>query len=121
YVTFTIDPSARFSDGVPITAQDVIFSWELLRDKGRPNLRTYYAKVVKAEAIGTHVVRFDLTGSNDRELPLILGLMPVLARHAVNPDTFEETSFTAPLGSGPYLVSKVDPGKSVTLVRDPNY
>ena len=121
YVTFTIDPAARFSDGAPITAQDVIFSWELLRDKGRPNHRIYYAKVTKAEAIGTHAVRFDLAGSDDRELPLILGLMPVLARHAVNPDTFEETSFTPPLGSGPYLVGKVDAGKSVTLVRNPNY
>jgi peptide/nickel transport system substrate-binding protein len=121
YVTFTIDPAARFSDGTPITPQDVIFSWELLRDKGRPNHRIYYAKVAKAEAVGSHGVRFDLTGSDDRELPLILGLMPVLARHAVNPDTFEETSFTAPLGSGPYVVGKVDPGKTVTLARDPNY
>jgi peptide/nickel transport system substrate-binding protein len=120
-VTFTIDPAARFSDGTRITPQDVIFSWQLLRDKGRPNHRTYYAKVVKAEAVGEHAVRFDLAGSEDRELPLILGLMPVLAKHATNPDTFEETSFTAPLGSGPYRVGKVDPGKSLSLVRDPNY
>jgi peptide/nickel transport system substrate-binding protein len=93
----------------------------LLRDKGRPNHRIYYAKVAKAEAIGDRAVRFDLAGSDDRELPLILGLMPVLARHAVNPATFEETSFQVPLGSGPYVVSQVDPGKSVTLKRDPNY
>jgi peptide/nickel transport system substrate-binding protein len=121
YVTFHLDPAARFSDGKPVTVDDVIFSWQLLRDKGRPNHRTYYAKVVKAEAIGTHAVRFDLTGSDDRELPLILGLMPVLAKHAVNPDRFEETSFQAPLGSGPYVVAEVDPGKSVTLKRNPNY
>jgi peptide/nickel transport system substrate-binding protein len=121
YVTFTIDPAARFSDGTPITPDDVIFSWQLLRDKGRPNYRTYYAKVAKAEAIGDRSVRFDLAGSEDRELPLILGLMPVLARHAVKPETFEETSFDAPLGSGPYVVAAVDPGKSVTLKRNPNY
>ena len=102
YVTFTLDPAARFSDGKPVTPADVIFSWQLLRDKGRPNHRTYYAKVAKAEAVGERAVRFDLAGSDDRELPLILGLMPVLAKHAVKPETFEETSFAPPLGSGPY-------------------
>jgi peptide/nickel transport system substrate-binding protein len=121
YVTFHLDPAARFSDGKPVTVEDVIFSWQLLRDKGRPNHRTYYAKVAKAEAVGERAVRFDLSGSEDRELPLILGLMPVLARHAVNPDTFEETTFQPPLGTGPYVVGEVDPGKSVTLKRNPAY
>jgi peptide/nickel transport system substrate-binding protein len=121
YVTFNLDPAAKFSDGKPVTAEDVIFSWQLLRDKGRPNHRLYYSKVAKAEAIGEGAVRFDLSGSNDRELPLILGLMPVLAKHAVNAETFEETSFQAPLGTGPYVVAAVDPGKSVTLKRNPNY
>jgi peptide/nickel transport system substrate-binding protein len=120
-VTFTLNPKARFSDGTPITPEDVIFSWQLLRDKGRPNYRTYYSKVTKAEAVGERAVRFDLSGSHDRELPLILGLMPVLAKHATKPETFEETSLTAPLGSGPYVIGKVDAAKSVTLVRDPNY
>jgi len=121
YVTFELDPAARFSDGKPVTPNDIIFSWELLRDKGRPNYRTYYSKVVKAEVIGTHGVRFDLTGSNDRELPLILGLMPVLAKHAVNVETFEDPTYAPPVGTGPYLVSKVDPGKSVTLTRNKDY
>jgi len=121
YVTFHLDPAAKFSDGKPVTAEDVIFSWQLLRDKGRPNHRTYYAKVAKAEAIGEQAVRFDLSGSDDRELALILGLMPVLAKHAVKPETFEETSFQAPLGTGPYVVGEVDPGKSVTLKRNPDY
>ncbi|MGE0034338.1 MAG: extracellular solute-binding protein [Xanthobacteraceae bacterium] len=121
YVTFTLDPAARFSDGVPITPADVIFSWQILRDKGRPNHRYYYAKAKKAELVGERSVRFDLAGSNDRELPLILGLMPVLPKHAINPDTFEQTSFAPPIGSGPYVVEHVDPGKSVTLKRNPNY
>ena len=121
YVTFYLDPAAKFSDGKPVTAEDIIFSWQLLRDKGRPNHRTYYAKVAKAEALGEQAVRFDLSGSDDRELALILGLMPVLAKHAVKPETFEETSFQAPLGSGPYLVGEVDPGKSITLKRNPDY
>jgi peptide/nickel transport system substrate-binding protein len=121
YVTFNLNPAARFSDGTPVKPDDVIFSWQLLRDKGRPNHRTYYAKVVKAEAIGERAVRFDLSGANDRELPLILGLMPVLAKHATNADAFEETSFRAPLGSGPYLVGEVDPGKSVSFKRNPGH
>jgi len=121
YVTFRVNPSARFSDGKPITAEDVLFSWRLMRDKGRPNLRSYYLKVDKAEIVGPRDVRFDLAGTNDRELPLILGLMPVLAQHATAPEKFDETSFHAPLGSGPYQVSAVDPGRSFTLKRDPNY
>jgi peptide/nickel transport system substrate-binding protein len=121
YVTFRLDPLARFSDGQPVLAEDVLFSWALLRDKGRPNHRLYYAKVAKAEAPDAHTVRFDLGGANDRELPLILGLMPVLPKHAVDVATFEETSMTAPIGSGPYRVTAVRPGASLTLTRNPDY
>src|SRR4051812_13593941 len=121
YVTFHLDPRARFSDGQPVTAEDVLFSWALLRDHGRPNHRQYYSKVVKAEAPDPLTVRFDFGGASDRELPLILGLMPVLPQHAVDVATFEETSMTTPLGSGPYRVSAVRPGASVTLMRNPDY
>jgi peptide/nickel transport system substrate-binding protein len=121
YVTFHLDPRARFSDGKPVLAEDVLFSWALLRDKGRPNHRQYYAKVAKAESSDPLTVRFDLAGANDRELPLILGLMPVLPKHAVDPATFEETTMTGPIGSGPYRVGAVKPGSSVTLTRNPDY
>jgi peptide/nickel transport system substrate-binding protein len=121
YVTFTLDTSARFSDGKKVTPDDVVFSWEILRDKGRPNHRTYYAKVTKAEIVGDNSVRFDLSASGDRELPLILGLMPILPRHAIDVAAFEETSFDPPLGSGPYVVSEVRPGHSLTLRRNPAY
>jgi peptide/nickel transport system substrate-binding protein len=121
YVTFHLDPRARFSDGKPVTAEDVLFSWELLRDHGRPNHRQYYTKVAKADSPDPLTVRFDLTGANDRELPLILGLMPVLPKHAVDPATFEDTTLTGPIGSGPYRVGAVKPGASVTLVRNPDY
>src|SRR5690349_13714661 len=121
FVTFRLDPRARFADGKPVTADDVLFSWVLLRDQGRPNHRQYYSKVAKAEAVDPLTVRFDFGGANDRELPLILGLMPVLPRHAVDPATFEETTMTGPLGSGPYRVTAVKPGASVTLTRNPDY
>jgi len=121
FVTFGLDPAARFSDGKPVTAADVLFSWQLMRDRGRPNHRLYYGKVTKAEVLDERTIRFDLTGSGDRELPLILGLMPVFPKHAVDPATFEETTFDKPVGSGPYIVAEVEPGRRVTLKRDPDY
>jgi len=121
YVTFSLDPAAHFSDGVPVTAEDIMFTWQLLRDHGRPNHRTYYAKVEKAEVLDPRTVRFDFPNAHDRELPLILGLMPVLPKHAIDPATFENSTLVKPIGSGPYVVSDVDVGKSVTFKRDPNY
>jgi peptide/nickel transport system substrate-binding protein len=100
FVTFHLDPRARFSDGQPVRAEDVLFSWTLLRDHGRPNHRQYYSKVTKAEALDDLTVRFDFGGVHDRELPLILGLMPILPRHATDVATFEETSLKPPIGSG---------------------
>jgi peptide/nickel transport system substrate-binding protein len=121
YVTFRLDPRARFSDGKPVLAEDVLFSWALLRDKGRPNYRLYYAKVARAESIDPLTVRFDFGGAKDRELPLILGLMPILPKHAIDVATFEDTSMTPMLGSGPYRITAVKPGSSVTLTRNPDY
>ena len=121
FVSFRINPKARFSDGVPVTADDVLFSWALLRDRGRPNHRGYYSKVTKADASDARTVRFEFGGEPNRELPLILGLMPVLPKHAVDPETFEQTSLRPPLGSGPYRITDVRPGASVTFVRDPHY
>ncbi len=119
FVEFEIDARARFSDGTPVTADDVLFSFTLLREKGRPNLRLYYSKIAAATVDGPRI-RFTFNGP-DRELPLIMGLMPVLPRHAVNADTFEETTLTPPIGSGPYRVAQVDPGAGITLVRNPDY
>jgi peptide/nickel transport system substrate-binding protein len=121
YVSFQIRPEAKFSDGQPVTADDVLFSWDLLRTRGRPNHRLFYNKVSKATAADARTVRFDFAEAGDRELPLIMGLMPILAKHATDPATFEETSLKAPLGSGAYVVSDVRPGVSVTLTRNPDY
>jgi peptide/nickel transport system substrate-binding protein len=125
FVTFHLNPLARFSDGKPVTPDDILFSWELLRDKGRPNHRGYYSKVTKAEKRGERIVHFELgresDGSYDRELPLILGLMPVLPRHAIDAAKFDESTLTPLPGSGPYKVTEVRAGESVTLTRDPNY
>lgn len=121
WVVFNLNPKAHFSDGTPITADDIIFSLELLKEKGRPNHRTYFSKVAKSEKLSDHSVRFTFDAAGDREIPLIIALMPVLPRHAINADTFDNTSLAPPIGSGPYRVGKLDAGRSVTYERDPNY
>ena len=121
FVEFTLNPHAKFSDGTPISVDDVIFSHALLRDHGRPNHRSYYQKVTRVEKTSDRKVKFTFDGSGDREMPLIIGLMPVLPRHLIDPETFEKTSFVPPIGSGPYLVGEVKPGQRVTFKRDPNY
>ncbi len=121
HVTFRLDPRAHFSDGAPLTSADVLFSYELLKTKGRPQQRIAYGSVKRADAPDAQTVRFDLTGVKDRELPLILGLMPVLPRHATDVEHFTDATLAAPLGSGPYVVQDVAPGARLVLKRDPNY
>jgi peptide/nickel transport system substrate-binding protein len=120
-VTFHLDKRARFSDGTPLTAADVLFSFEVLRDRGRPNYRTYYRKVASTEVLSDHEIRFVFADGGDRELPLILGLMPVLPRHAMTAERFEETTLAPLVGSGPYRIAAVDPGRSITYRRNPDY
>jgi peptide/nickel transport system substrate-binding protein len=119
-VTFNINPKAKFSDGTPITADDVLFSFNTLREKGRPNHRTYFKKVKTAEKLSNLKVRFVFEGG-DRELPLILGVMPIIAKHVWDPATFETTTLKPFVSSGPYKISTVQPGASLTYTRDPNY
>lgn len=121
WVSFTLRQEARFSDGKPVTVDDVLFSHTLLRDHGRPNHRTYYSKVTKAEKTGPRTVKFTFGEPSDREIPLIMGLMPVLPKHHYAPESFEQTSLQPPLGSGPYRVAKIEPGKRIIYERNPNY
>ncbi len=116
FVTFHLDPRARFADGRPVTARDVLFSWRTLRDHGRLNHRTYYARVQAAEAVDAHTVHFRLDGE-DRELPLILGLMPVLPAHFFAEHPFDRTTLNPLLGSGPYRIAEVRPGQRVVFER----
>ncbi len=120
-VTFQINPKAHFSDGVPILPEDVIFSFNLLREHGFPNFKGNYLDVDHVETTGERGVTFVFKPGANRELPLILGLMPILPKHATNPDTFEQTTLKPPIASGPYVVASVDAGRQVILKRDPNY
>jgi peptide/nickel transport system substrate-binding protein len=121
WVVFRLDPRARFSDGTKIVAADVLFAFDLLKTKGLPSQREAYAQVRSATAPDELTVRFDLAGADDRELPLILALMPVLSRAHTDAAHFEDQTLQIPLGAGPYKVVDVVPGQSLTLARDPNY
>lgn len=120
-VTFTLRTEARFHDGSPVTAEDVIFTFETLKSRGHPFYRSYYANVESAEKTGEHEVTFRFGSNDNRELPLIIGQMPVLSRAWWKDRDFGKTTLEAPLGSGPYMVESVDPGRSITYRRDPDY
>lgn len=119
-IVFHLDPDARFSDGHPVTAEDVLFSFNLLREKGQMFYRSFYKQISKAEAPDAMTVRFEIDGDN-RETPLILAQMPILPAHRIDPETFEATTFQQPVGSGPYLVDSVDAGRSITFRRNPDF
>ncbi|MAW13691.1 MAG: ABC transporter substrate-binding protein [Alphaproteobacteria bacterium TMED150] len=119
-ITFTIDPNARFADGQQVTAKDVLFSFELLRDHGRPNHRSYYSKVVKAQSDNDASITFDLPKDN-RELALIMALMPVLPAHATDRQAFIDGKLERIMGSGPYQVASADFGRQLVLKRRDDY
>lgn len=121
FIEFTMNPKARFSDGMPVTVEDVIFSADLLAKKGRPNYQKYYSRIEKIEKTSERKLRITFTKDADRELPLLLSLLPILPKHAIDPETFDQTTLTPIIGSGPYILSNVDQGSSITLTRDPNY
>lgn len=120
WVEFKLRPEAAFSDGHPVRAEDIVHSLTLLRDYGTPNMATSYKKVARVETPDELTVRFVFDGA-DREMPLIMGLMRILPKHAMSAGQFDKTSLTPPIGSGPYVVADVKPGSQLTLKRNPDY
>ena len=121
WVVFTLRPDARWHDGRPITADDVIWTFETLITKGPPSFRFYYASVAGAEKLDEHRVRFTFKEKGNRELPLIIGQMSVLPRHYWRNRDFSRTTLTPPLGSGPYRIVSFEPGRNVVFERVPDY
>ncbi len=120
-VTFRLDPAARFSDGTPITADDVLFTFNLLKNKGRPQQRAAFSLIKSVDSPDPTTVHFDLAGLDDREMPLTLGLLPVLSKAHTDPAAFDDTTLTPPIASGPYRVAAVVPGQRLTLTKNPDY
>lgn len=121
WIEFDLRPEARFHDDEPVTADDVVFSFELLTEQGNPFYGAYYADVASVEALDPHTVRFEFANNHSRELPLIVGQLPVLPRHY-----WEERDFTAPTlarhpGSGPYRIAEVEPGRRIVYQRVEEY
>ena len=121
WVAYTLRPEARWHDGQPVTVEDVIWSLETLKSQGHPGFRQYFANVTGAARTGPRTVRFSFSGPTNRELPLIIGELPILPKHYWQDRDFQATTLQAPLGSGPYRVKAVDPGRSITYELDPNY
>jgi len=122
WVEFTLRPEAKFSDGTQITVADVIFSWEILKEKGLPNARATWSRIAEVTETGPRRVRFTFADDADRELPLLIaGFMPVLSADWWAIRNFDDTTLEPPLASGPFTVAEIDPGRSLTFRRNPDY
>jgi len=121
WVEFVLDERARFHDGSPVTADDVLFSWRTLRDHGLPHHRSYYSAVANAESLGRGHVRFTFGPGTNAEMPMIIGLMPVLSAADFADKDFNDTTLEPLLGSGPYRVAEVDPGRAIRYQRVADY
>ncbi|CAB3779205.1 hypothetical protein LMG28614_00757 [Paraburkholderia ultramafica] len=125
-VTFRINPRARFSNGDPVTADDVKFSLDTLKSpQAAPQFASIFSEIKRAVVVDPHTVRFEFRQRN-RELPLLAGGMPVFSRKwGMRPDgsriPFDQIAFEKPIGSGPYLIERYDNGRTITYRRDPNY
>lgn len=121
WIIYHLRPQARFSDGVPVRAADVVETFRLIKSKGAPAYQAYFADVLRVQALSPLTVRFDFRSKNNRELPLIVGEMSILPKHYWQHRTFDKTSLDIPVGSGPYTISSIDPGRRITYTRNPRY
>ncbi|MEO0484763.1 MAG: extracellular solute-binding protein [Pseudomonadota bacterium] len=122
YVAFNMRPEARFHDGDPVRASDVVFTINALKTEGHPFYRNMLADVEQVVAESDHRVRFDLAPGAGSAFPAEIAGLPVLPEHFYGEETpFDETWLTAPLGSGPYLLDRADAGRSLRFCKDPDY
>ena len=121
WIIFNLNPAAKFSDGTPVTANDVVFSFNTLVKKGHPFYRMYYTDISGIEKLGEHKVKFNFKNSSNKELKLIIGQMPVLSEKYYSNIDFEKTTLKPPVGSGPYMVEKMQQGRSISYKLRPDY
>lgn len=121
WVQFVLRKEARWNDGKPVTADDVIWTYKTLIEKGTPSYRYYYGDVVRAEKINERTVRFVFKNGENRELPLIVGQMVILPKHYWQDRDFAKTTLEPPLGSGPYRIESLEAGRDISYRRNDNY
>ncbi|MCB2081603.1 MAG: ABC transporter substrate-binding protein, partial [Rickettsiales bacterium] len=121
WVIFDLRKQAKWHDGTPITAEDVAFTFHTLMEKGHPYYRAYYAEISGVEVLGKHRVKFTFANKDNRELPLIIGQLPILPKHYYDTQDFEVSTLNPPLGSGPYRIDGVEAGKWLQYRRVEDY
>jgi peptide/nickel transport system substrate-binding protein len=121
WIEFKLNPDATWSDGTPVTPEDVLFTYDIFTEKGRPPYNRRMARVEKLEKTGDHSVKFTFNGDADREFPLIIALTPIIPKHATDAENFDKTTLSPLVGSGPYRISLINPGERVTFERNPDY
>lgn len=121
WITFHLNPKARFHDGHPVTADDVVFTFNTLIEKGSPQYAQYYHDVKNVKALNDLAVKFTFVSSTNKELPLILGQLAILPEHYWQEHDFTKADLTTPLGSGPYKIAKYNAGRSITYQRVDDY
>ena len=121
-ITFYINPKAKFHDGSPITREDVLFSLETFQNKGTPNQKKTYGKVIKTELVDQNGIKMIFVNNEDKELPLIIaGFLPIVPKKYYENIDVTKTFLDIPLGSGPYTIESLEPGRQIKYQRVKDY
>lgn len=121
WVIFHLRPEAKFADNSPILAEDVIFSFNTLIEKGRPHFQYYYGNVDTVKALSPQQVKFTFKPGDNHELPLILGQLPIFSKKYWSDKEFKKATLTPPLSNGPYMIESFDAGRRIIYKKNPNY
>ncbi len=121
WIIYHLNPKAKFSDGKPVTAEDVVFSFDIIRKDGDPQYKAYYADIAKVEALDKQRVKFTFKTKDNPELQMIVGQLQILPKHYWSTRNFNSTGLEIPVGSGPYRISKIDNGRSISYTRRADY
>ncbi|WP_420415407.1 extracellular solute-binding protein [Roseibium sp.] len=121
WIEFELNPQARFSDGSPVTVDDVIFSLEIIEEKGRPPYRNWYAQIKEKIVTAPNRLKLVFENGDNRELPLLIALAPVFSKKHTDAENFDKSTLTPPVASGPYIFKTIEPGRLVVYEKNPDY